>query len=164
MMEFKKRKSKCSAAAAVRNRHLCEVLIISCNCYIFFFVLWYSSSMHAWYTIPILITLSCIFLACMLVYISGFMLDCLGSFTFVQNDCFALWYLGTTNSYMQGIGVVDSLIRWNHVKIYMFVFCLPLNQLTGSGHFYLLCIIEIIWRIVEKYGFYCRFVLCFIWQ
>ena len=120
MMEFKKPKSKCSAAAAVRNRHLCEVLIISCNCYIFFFVLWYSSSMHAWYTIPILITLSCIFLACMLVYISGFMLDCLGSFTFVQNDCFALWYLGTTNSYMQGIGVVDSLIRWNHVRIYMF--------------------------------------------
>ena len=87
---------------------------------IFFFVLWYSSSMHAWYTIPILITLSCIFLACMLVYISGFALDCLSSFTFVQNYCFALWYLGSTNSYVQGTGVVDSLIRWNHVRIYMF--------------------------------------------
>ena len=128
---------------------------------IFFFVLWYSSSMHAWYTIPILITLSCIFLACMLVYISGFALDCLSSFTFVQNYCFALWYLGSTNSYVQGTGVVDSLIRWNHVKIYMFVFCLPLNQLTGSGHFYLLCTIEIIWRIVENMAFL-NFTLYFV--
>ena len=32
MMQFKKPKSKCNAAAATRNRHLCEVLII------FFFV------------------------------------------------------------------------------------------------------------------------------
>ena len=128
---------------------------------IFFFVLWYSSSMHAWYTIPILITLSCIILACMLVYISGFALDCLSSFTFVQNYCFALWYLGSTNSYVQGTGVVDSLIRWNHVKIYMFVFCLPLNQLTGSGHFYLLCTIEIIWRIVENMAFL-NFTLYFV--
>ncbi|KAG2623585.1 hypothetical protein PVAP13_3KG069900 [Panicum virgatum] len=30
MMEFKKPKSKCSAAAAVRNRHLCESLADSC--------------------------------------------------------------------------------------------------------------------------------------
>lgn len=28
MMQFKKPKSKCNAAAATRNRHLCEVLII----------------------------------------------------------------------------------------------------------------------------------------
>ena len=27
-MEFKKPKSKCNAAAAAKNRHLCEVLII----------------------------------------------------------------------------------------------------------------------------------------
>jgi hypothetical protein len=64
MMEFKKPKSKCNAAAAVRNRHLCEVLIISCNCYIFFLVLWYSGSMHDTY--PDYDNFTMHFLACML--------------------------------------------------------------------------------------------------